>query len=158
MTHVIYDNKKGKKIRVNKDVLSFRPSVYGVILKENKVLLIKYTDGIYDIPGGGIEKGETMDIALKREIFEEVGLEFESKKIIDCRENFFRTRSHGFTHSIRIYYLLSGITGTPNLSNLDKYEQKYVESVEWISLDKLNNSFFHENSKKLEIIKLASEM
>ena len=56
------------------------------------------------------------------------------------------------------FFVLSGVTGVPNLNNLDKYEQKYVESVEWVSLDKLNNSFFHENSKKLEIIKLASEM
>ena len=51
--------------------------VYGIIIKNNKILLIKkargpYT-GLYDLPGGGQEKNESCFETLKREIAEETG-------------------------------------------------------------------------------------
>lgn len=51
---------------------------YGVAIQENKILLVTkkkgpYT-GLYDLPGGGLEFGEAIIDALKREFFEEVCL------------------------------------------------------------------------------------
>lgn len=51
--------------------------VYGVIIQNNKMLLIKkargpYT-GLYDLPGGGQERGESFHETLAREIKEETG-------------------------------------------------------------------------------------
>jgi len=56
--------------------------VFGIVLKgRNKVLLVKRRDnGIYNLPGGKIEKGETRIEALKREIKEEVGAEVSKIK------------------------------------------------------------------------------
>ena len=53
--------------------------VYGSIIKNGKILLIKkargpYT-GLYDLPGGGQEKGESYLETLTREIMEETGCE-----------------------------------------------------------------------------------
>ncbi len=158
MKEVICKTKKGGEIKVNSEELSFRPSVYGVIIKNMRVLLIKYKDGVYDIPGGGINKGETIKNALKREIFEESGLKFKGKKIIECSENFFETVTHGYTHSIRIYYLLNGIIGEPNLDNLDECEKEFIASIEWIDMDKIDSLSFHKGSKKAEIIKMANSL
>ncbi len=52
--------------------------VYGLITKDNQILLIKksrgpYT-GMYDLPGGSFEHGETIDDCLRREIKEETGM------------------------------------------------------------------------------------
>ena len=59
---------------------------YGVIYNDkNEVLLIQKARGPYkgqlDLPGGGIEYGETAEETLKREIKEEVGLTIKSNKL-----------------------------------------------------------------------------
>ncbi len=55
----------------------------GVIIKESKVLMIhrfKNGDEYFVLPGGGIEKGESPEDALIREIKEETSLEIKIEK------------------------------------------------------------------------------
>jgi len=51
--------------------------VYGIIRRDDKILLIKKTrgpyTGLYDLPGGGPEAGEMPEETLAREIHEETG-------------------------------------------------------------------------------------
>ena len=51
-------------------------SVCGIILKDKKILGVNltYQKG-YALPGGMVEENETLEEALRREIFEETGLE-----------------------------------------------------------------------------------
>jgi ADP-ribose pyrophosphatase YjhB (NUDIX family) len=64
-----------------------RVGVYGVAMNEGKVLLIKQKTGpftgLYDFPGGGLEFGESVEQALRREFMEEIAMEFQSLKFID---------------------------------------------------------------------------
>ena len=68
------------KIKKSKHVGS-----YGVIINNGKVLLIRKARGAYkgklDLPGGGIDYGETPIETLKREILEEVGVNIVSYEI-----------------------------------------------------------------------------
>lgn len=70
--------------------------VYGIYIKDNKVLLIKKSrgpyEGMYDLPGGRIEIGETMEEGLKREFIEEVGCEVTSQ--IFLSENEYTTEEY----------------------------------------------------------------
>ena len=53
----------------------FRFSVHAVIINnEGKLLLLKqtYADKRWGLPGGGVEPGETIHEAIKRECFEEL--------------------------------------------------------------------------------------
>lgn len=68
--HVLIRNPKITKVHFG---------VYGAIIKDGKILVIKkargpYT-GLYDLPGGSQEKGENYSETLKREIMEETGLD-----------------------------------------------------------------------------------
>ena len=61
---------------------------YGLIIKDEKILLIKKHGGPYDkkldLPGGTIEFCEKPEDALKRELLEEVGIEVKDFKLFDA--------------------------------------------------------------------------
>lgn len=60
---------------------------YGLILKDNKILLIKKYGGPYngklDLPGGTIEFCERPEETLKRELQEEVGIDVQEYNLFD---------------------------------------------------------------------------
>ena len=61
---------------------------YGLVIKNNKILLIKKATGPYDgkldLPGGTIEFCETPEEALKRELLEEIGIEVGEYELFDA--------------------------------------------------------------------------
>ncbi|MEG0977125.1 MAG: NUDIX domain-containing protein [Bacilli bacterium] len=62
--------------------------VYGLIIKNNKILLINKFGGPYDklldLPGGTIEFCEKPTETLKRELLEEVGIEVTNYELFDA--------------------------------------------------------------------------
>jgi 8-oxo-dGTP pyrophosphatase MutT (NUDIX family) len=63
-----------------------RTGVYGVAIANGKMLAIRQKRGPYagkfDFPGGGVEFGESVESALRREFAEEVAMEFASMDLI----------------------------------------------------------------------------
>jgi len=62
---------------------SFRIAVSALIFEEGRVLLAYRRDiDWWNLPGGGMEVGETVDEALCREVAEETGLEIEVEQLV----------------------------------------------------------------------------
>ncbi|RLG09149.1 MAG: hypothetical protein DRN68_02250 [Thaumarchaeota archaeon] len=63
------------------------PAVGAFIIRDGKILLIRRAyepcAGKWSVPGGTIKLGETTIDALKREVFEELGVKLKSMKLLD---------------------------------------------------------------------------
>ena len=70
-----------------KEVVKTHVGSYAVVIKENKIALIKKArggyKGKYDLPGGGIEHDETPLEGLYRECQEEIGREVKQANLLD---------------------------------------------------------------------------
>ncbi|MEK9173028.1 MAG: NUDIX domain-containing protein [Patescibacteria group bacterium] len=55
----------------------YRVSIKGLILDETgkKFLVIREDNGLWELPGGGLDWGESVAACLKREVHEEMGIE-----------------------------------------------------------------------------------
>jgi 8-oxo-dGTP pyrophosphatase MutT (NUDIX family) len=57
----------------------YRTSIKALVLDENqRFMLVLQTDGLWELPGGGLDFGETPEACVKRELQEEMGLEVTS--------------------------------------------------------------------------------
>ena len=70
-------------------------SVGAVILDADRVVLIKRAQpplqGVWSLPGGVVELGETLDEALAREVLEETGLSVSVGPIVDVLDRIERS-------------------------------------------------------------------
>ncbi len=67
-----FDHLIGLEKRDERDVIEI-DAVRGILIKNNRVLMIELIHGQVMLPGGRIEPGETHEEAVKREILEETG-------------------------------------------------------------------------------------
>lgn len=143
---------EGNNYEVPASELVFRPAVYGVIIKDNKILLSKCWDG-YDFPGGGIELGEPTDEAIVREVKEETGLDIKPGKIMHANHSFFKLPYKGtFVHSIHLYFECSIIGGELTTEFFDAQEKKYAAMAEWVELDHLEDLTIYSSVSAREVL------
>lgn len=113
---------------------AIRPSVRGIIIKDNRLAMIhslKYD--YYKFPGGGIENGEDHIDTLIREVAEESGLQVIPGTV----------REYGWVHRIQKgikedvfiqynYYYLCSVETEKIFQNLDDYENEEQFTLEWV--------------------------
>ncbi|MEU0539737.1 NUDIX domain-containing protein [Nocardia sp. NPDC005978] len=93
-----------------------RTSAYIVAIRDDTVLLVRdgYAgQGLWDLPGGGLEEGEDHLDALDRELLEETGLRLEGEPVYltEFIEYFFDLGTRSGWESTRRYYA-GGVTGS----------------------------------------------
>jgi 8-oxo-dGTP diphosphatase len=162
MKKVICTDRHGDKHEVLAENLVFRPAVYGVIVRDGKILLSKQWDG-FDFPGGKIELGEDIKDALVREVKEETGMKVKVGQIVACENSFYKTlpgdsQKGDALHSMLVYFLCEIAGGELSIENIDTHEKDYVSMPEWISLDDTDKIKFYNSIDSLDIIKKASEI
>lgn len=154
---VVCRDMDGNQYKVPVSELSWRPAAYGIVIKDKKVLLLKQYNG-YDLPGGGIDLGETPAEAVIREVKEESGLTVASPRLIDVQSSFFkRSYAEGnCVESISIYYVCEYVSGEISNAGHDEHEQQYAEGCVWVPLDKLKDMTVAASTDWRELVARAT--
>jgi A/G-specific adenine glycosylase len=104
--------------------------VAGIIEKNGKLLIGKrptngLLGGMWEFPGGKIEEGENHQMALKRELEEELGID------VILRDAFGEYK-HAYTHfSVTVFPYFVEIVGSDPIARV-------AEKIEWASINTLN--------------------
>jgi ADP-ribose pyrophosphatase YjhB (NUDIX family) len=96
-------------------IVIVRPVTFGVrvlLVKDSRVLLIRHTyRSGWHLPGGGIQRDETVETAARREVREETGAEMGAVKLLGVFSNL-ENRASG--HNILFVCEEFDITGKPD--------------------------------------------
>ncbi|WP_420643592.1 NUDIX domain-containing protein [Candidatus Leptofilum sp.] len=129
----------GGEILIPKEQLVHRPSAYGVVRREDTVLLLTAVgeNGRYCLPGGGTEPWETNAEALQRELMEETGIQVEVGSLLHFREDFFYyDPKDEALHGLLFYYVCRPLTF--NLLSSEEVDDESVTSPQWVTINTLN--------------------
>ncbi len=127
----------GSNMDIYKNTIE-RIAVRAIIMKNNHILLVQSDRGDFKFPGGGVEKDESHEECLKREVKEEtgyihcivmdkIGTIIERKKDEFEEDALFQMTSH--------YYLCNLASGEKDELQLDEYEALLDFTPIWVTLD-----------------------
>jgi len=111
------------------------PAVYGLFIKDNKILLTRrfntgYQDGKYMVPSGHVEVGETYSQALIREVKEEVGVRLNDNEysFVHIMNRLSGTKSQ----RVDVFFKVTSWESEPYNNELEKCDE-----IGWYDLDNL---------------------
>jgi 8-oxo-dGTP diphosphatase len=144
--------------------MNIRKSARAILINnENKILLFKFIfkemqeeKVIWVTPGGGVEPGEDFEATLKRELFEEIGLNCKSiGPWIWTKEVLFKGKERDFISHER-YYLIKINNVDISFENMTLNEVTTLRGFKWWDVNELLSS--KEEFFTSQIGKLFSEI
>lgn len=127
----------GKKL-VPADQLMFRPAVYALVYDDSKLLLVNTkSTGKWFFPGGALEKGERTEVALRREVQEETGIDLQSITFFIFKETFFYYEPHqqGY-HSLNLFFLAT-LERTTSARHEQADPTDEADTYTWVDIETL---------------------
>ncbi len=106
-----------------------------IVNEKNETILLKRTSktrngaGFWAKPGGGVEFGEKIEDAVRREVKEELGVDVEIIKFLGFSEGILKSENQ---HWVSFNYLAKIIGGEIRNMEPEKHEE-----IKWFGLDNL---------------------
>ncbi len=134
----------------------FNYRVGAVIINDGSILMVK-NDGepYYYSVGGRVHFNETVEDAIRREIFEETGLRAEIDRPIFFHENFFiEAARNEYFHEVAVFFLIKPIKDIDKIVDGSFTDNGAKEHLEWLPIDRLSDypihpQFFYTELKRL---------
>lgn len=140
-------------IKINKAFGKFKFRVNGILIHNDKILLVKiHKNPFYCLPGGHVKLGEDTESAIIREFKEETGYDVKINKLIYIIENFFVRNNGEKIQELGFYYLID----LENEKDLNYNEYRTMDGdielqLKWFSMDELKNIEFRPKELKEKI-------
>ena len=105
--------------------------VFSVILKDDKVLMVKETskdvEGLLNFPAGHLEKNETLIEGAIREIKEETGLDAKIISLVDTQ--YFSRKEKNYVAFVFQGQLIESNHGEDSELSFDFYNIEYLKTI-----------------------------
>lgn len=132
-------------VKIIDNELKFKLRASAIFINNNRLLVDKYGEESYCLPGGYVEIGEDTEKAVVRELKEETRLDFEIIKFGGIIENFFTNIRNQKTHGIDFYYF---VKLKADAERIEKLNMNYIEDdkngkvehhYSWLPLNDIKN-------------------
>ncbi len=120
----------------------YRIAAGGIILKDNKILLVRYENingnTVFVGPGGAANINESLEDALIREVFEETGVNVKVEKLLYVED--LLSSKHRL---LKLWFLCNFIGG--NITKTQDAINEGITEVNWYSQEELKNKIVYPN-------------
>jgi 8-oxo-dGTP pyrophosphatase MutT (NUDIX family) len=129
------------------------PAVYLVLRNQDRVLLLRrantgYQDGMYSLPAGHVDGNETLEYAMSREAFEEIGITINPKDLQLVHVQHRRASEPDISNErVDFYFECSDW-----ISNPENKEPNKCDDLSWRSVNKLPENVIPHVATALECI------
>ena len=123
------------------EAYAFQVRVTGVLIEDGAILLVKQKlseTRAWSLPGGRLERGETMEQGLIREFKEETGLDVRVERLLYLCDA--QASGHTLLH---ITFAVAREGGTLTLPT-NEYDENPIRDVRFVPLDALEDHGFPE--------------
>ncbi len=136
----------GSETHETPGVTRIRVATNAVIVRDQQVLLVEFSGGTADahfnFPGGGVELGETLEEAVRREVREETCLDVSVQRLLLVVESVGSRHTNTIGgrrvpwNELRFFFLCTAADSAqqPRLPNVPDGTQS---DVQWVAIDRL---------------------
>lgn len=97
----------GTSVKVEPKQITIRVSAYGLLIVNEKILVVQTHLPLWEFPGGAIEPEESLKDGLIREFFEETKIKILIDKFLFEQETFYYSPSKKVYHSFQHFFIVN---------------------------------------------------